>query len=100
MRMPLVSSLPGTTGYDLVRGNLGALVSSGGDYFLATDTCLVNGLLMNSIPDTDQPMSPGEGFWYLTRTRDPIGSGTYDSGYSSQVGLRSEEIDLSGSGCL
>jgi hypothetical protein len=92
-------ALPGATGYDVVRGDLGTLHTSGGDFATATQTCLLNGQLATSVSHDAGNLDPGEGYWYLTRTRDVVGNGTYDSGYSSQVGLRDQEVAGSGVDC-
>ena len=91
-------AVPGSTGYDLVEGDLGALRSSGGDFSTATTACLVNGLLTLNTPHLGTP-APGQGSWYLGRTRDAVGRGTFDSGEPSQVGARDAEIAASGAGC-
>ena len=94
------ASVTGTTGYDLVRGDLTTLRSTMGDFAAATEACVLNGQ-----PDlfydhgTDPVPNAGEGYWYLGRTRDAVGNGTFDSGYSSQVGLRDAEIEASGMAC-
>jgi hypothetical protein len=91
--------LPGATGYDVVRGDLGSLRSTGGDYAAATQTCLQNGQLDTTVSHTGGGLGSGQGYWYLARTRDVVGKGTYDSGYSSQVDLRDQEIVASGVDC-
>ena len=91
--------LPGATGYDVVRGDLGTLQGTGGDYAAATQTCLLNGQAETEVSHTGGSLGSGEGFWYLVRTRDVVGKGTYDSGFSSQVGLRDQEILASGVDC-
>lgn len=93
------AQLPGATGYDLIRGDLGTLVSSGGDFAAATQACLQNGQPNTSISHTLGILAPGQGYWYLSRTRDVVGRGTYDSGFSSQVDLRDQEVLLSGVDC-
>ena len=95
------TSVPGATGYDVVRGALGGLLASRGDFSApGVDlTCLVNGLLVTSTPHAGSP-APGEGFFYLTRSRDPIGAGTYDTGISSQVGRRDAEIGAAPGTCM
>ena len=94
------SAQPGATGYDVVRGDLLELRATGGNFAFSsvTTTCLgpdVNGTL---ISDTD-PLSPGQGFWYLVRARDAGGQGTYDSGAAAQIDRRDDEIVTSGNDC-
>ena len=92
--------VPGTTGYDLVRGDLASLRNTLGDFTAATQTCVLNGQPVTSYThSTDPALSPGEGYWYLSRTRDVIGEGTFDGGYSSQEGRRDAEIEASGVSC-
>ena len=91
--------LPGSTGYDVVRGDLGTLRTTGGDFVAATQTCVLNGQAVTSVSHSGGNLLPGEGFWYLNRTRDVVGKGTYDSGYSAQLGLRDQEIAGSGIDC-
>ena len=90
--------VPGATGYDVVRGDLRTLRETGGNFFLATDSCILAGLPLTSVSQGLPPL-PGEGTWYLTRKRDAIGKGTYDSGSSFQVDLRDDEIAGSGDDC-
>ena len=94
------TSVSGTTGYDLVRGDLMTLLSTEGDYAAATEACVLNGQPDLSYDHaTDPPLGAGEGSWYLARTRDAVGNGTFDSGYSSQEGSRDAEIEASGMAC-
>jgi hypothetical protein len=93
------SALPGATGYDIVRGDLGILRSTGGDFAAATQACVQNGLASTSVLHTSANPAAGQGYWFLGRTRDAIGLGTYDSGHSSQAGLRDPGIAASGVDC-
>ena len=90
--------LPGATGSDTVRGNLGCVVSSGGDFAACTVTCLDDNRTTTSMLDTDS-LTPGQGFWYLIRGQNCGGNGTYNSGGPSQAGLRDAEIAGSGNDC-
>ena len=93
-------SVAGATGYDIVRGDLIALIGSEGDFALSTQACVLNGQPVNSYNHTgDPPLAAGEGYFYLSRTRDAIDRGTYDSGFSSQVDLRDAEVIASGNDC-
>jgi hypothetical protein len=89
----------GATGSDIVRGNLGCLLSAGGDFTACTATCLDDNRTTTSMSDTDS-LTPGQGFWYLVRGQNCGGSGTYDSAGPAQVGLRDVEIAGSGNDCL
>ncbi len=65
------------THYDVVRGPLGALAASGGDFAAATDACLANDTTSLTADDADPP-GAGAGSWYLVRAANGAGSGTYD----------------------
>jgi spore coat protein A len=91
---------PGALGYDVVRGDLGELRASGGNFALSTvtDRCMASftgGTTMNDAT----PLAPGEGFWYLVRSNEGAGNATYDSGSPFQVDYRDDEIALSGNDC-
>jgi hypothetical protein len=88
--------LAGATGYDVVAGDLATLASSGGDYSLATNTCLANNRTATSVTDST---TPGQDVWFLVRGENCGGAGVYESGGAAQVGLRDIEIAGSGSGC-
>jgi len=94
------TSQPGAIGYDVVRGDIGQLIATDGNFAFGTvtRTCLVDDWPGVSYPDPTMPF-PGTGFWYLVRPFDTWGNGTYDSGHSSQVGLRDGEIVASGRDC-
>jgi hypothetical protein len=80
------------TGYDVVRGDMDLLVSSSGDFSVATLECVVN-----DHPTTVYPYSaaPGEGQvdWFLVRRASPSGNGTYGSA------ARDAGVALSGNDC-
>jgi hypothetical protein len=90
---------PSATAYDVVRGDVGQLRASAGDYTQATRGCAANNLrgtellLASDIP-------PGAAEWYLLRTMNCVANGTYDE----SIGLRQEAprdfaIDASASSC-
>lgn len=85
-------------GYDLVRGNLGLLHSSGGNFSSSTTACLANDTTARTWSDSLTP-GPGDGVWYLVRAMNCAGSGTYDSGAPSQIGSRDAEIQTSAGHC-
>ena len=92
------TTLAGATGYDIVRGDLGTLRSSAGDFSLATQECLDDNRTTMSLLFTGTP-AVGEGFWFLVRGVNCGGSGSYDTGEPSQVGGRDSEIVASGNDC-
>jgi hypothetical protein len=91
-------AIAGADRYDVVRGDLGRLVSTDGDFKVATDTCLQNNAPSAAFSDATTPGS-GRGFWYLVRPLSCNQAGTYDSSGRSQVGARDDEIKGSGVAC-
>jgi hypothetical protein len=92
------SSLSQATGYDVVRGDLSILISSGGDFGSATQACLADDLGDTFLSATDAPATDG-GFWYLVRPVNCGGHGSYDSGGPAQVRPRDGGINSSASSC-
>jgi hypothetical protein len=93
------SSTPDTTGYDVVRGILGTLRSTGGNFTLAVDACVANDLGATSMQDAAPPAG-GSGYWYLVRPVNACsGAGTYDSTIPPQQSSRDAEIAASTSAC-
>jgi hypothetical protein len=90
-------TIGGVTAYDLVRGDLGALRSTAGNFGnpTATQLCLANDRVDTYWAQSDQP-SPGQAAWYLLRGTP---GGSYDDGSASQIGSRDAEITASGNGC-
>jgi hypothetical protein len=91
-------AVSGATGYDVVRGNLAQLRSTGGDFTQAVDACLGDNQSATSESDPAVPRS-GDGFFYLVRPVNCGGTGTYDSGGHQQIGKRDSEIDASPRAC-
>ncbi len=78
--------------YDVIRGSLGSLRSSGGDFGTTSPSCLVQ-----ATPDTtiEDPLEPGPslGWYYLVRAVDCDDvAGTWDSGGAGQVGSRDSTL--------
>jgi hypothetical protein len=88
----------GATAYDLISGDLGALINTGGNFGLATQACLDNDLAATSLSVIDIPAT-GSGFWYLARPVGCGGHGTYDSGGARQVRSRDPGINSSLNSC-
>ena len=80
--------------YDVVRGDLGSLRTSGGNFTPATDECVANDVESDNI-DYDLDPALGQGDWFLIRR----GSDTYDTCGIAQVGNRDGEIVFSGQDC-
>jgi cysteine-rich repeat protein len=83
--------------YDLVRGSLSGLRSSGGDFAspATTEACLADNREETFWVHAESP-AVGEGAWYLIRK---AAGGTYDEGVPSQSGSRDAGIASSGNGC-
>jgi hypothetical protein len=86
--------------FDVVKGDLGLLRSSGGDFTVAITSCLEPSAVNPEATDTELPPQGG-GFFYLVR---PVGgdsgTGTYDSCWGpAQVCGRDPEIIASPSDC-
>ena len=90
------SAVAGCTGYDVVRGDLGLLRSTGGDFTTAASSCAANDTVGTSWTDPDLP-APGEGTWYVVRSVQCHSVGTWNSGGPAQQGDRDAEIDASAS---
>jgi len=92
------SSIAGATAYDVIRGDLGILGSSGGDFAASTQACLADDAGATSLSSTDTPPLNG-GSFYLVRAVNCGGHGTYDDGDSSQVGSRDAGVNASPNAC-
>jgi len=92
---PLVA---GATGYDIVRGSIATLRSTGGDYATATEACVAANHTGTTLPYADAP-GMGEAQWLLVRASNCGGAGTYDSGAPEQIGVRDAEIEAAGASC-
>jgi hypothetical protein len=93
--------------FDIVRGDLPVLRSSGGNFTQAldaiapaSDVCMGNDTSQMTIVDTKPDPSPGRGWFYVLR---PVAGcsagGTYDSGGPGQVGGRDAEIAAAANDC-
>jgi hypothetical protein len=90
---------PAAIGYDLVKGDLAALASSGGDFSAAIIDCLVDGGLPSQANDRATPAA-GNAFFYLVRSIGPCAlPGSYDSGGPAQAGPRDAGIDAAALAC-
>jgi len=87
----LWGAVAGAQTYDVVRGLLGLLRGTGGDFTASLSGCLGNDLPGTSVVDPDAP-GAGDGFWHLVRGAHCGGGGTYDEASPGQVGTRDGEI--------
>jgi len=85
---------PPATVYDVVRGNLGTLRATGGDYRVATEECVADAVAADSVPFQISP-PPGVGYWFLVRTE----GGSYDAWDSTPAAPRDAEIDVAPASC-
>ena len=92
------SPVPGVTAFDVVRGSLNALLSSGGSYVASTLECVADSIEDHQLIHADSP-GPGEGVWFLVRGVTVTGNGTYDSGDFGQFRSRDLGIGSSGDDC-
>jgi hypothetical protein len=99
----------GALAYDLIRGDLGTLRSSGGDFQAAIDAlpaeeggCLANDTSALLLLDPHGPPASGEGTFTLLRpaiVECPTQHGTVDDGSPSQVQARDLEIEAAALTC-
>lgn len=91
-------AVPGAVAYDIVRGDLGTLRGTSGDFAQATSACLADDHPSTTFDYSADPAVPGEGFWILIR---PVGSsaaGSYDDG-PALIASRDPGIEASSSAC-
>ena len=86
------------TGFDVVRGDLPVLVSSGGDFTNSTLDCLADDYPATSIANGDAP-GIGDGYWYLVREVRSGGPASYTSEGAGELPGRDAEIVASGADC-
>lgn len=92
-------AISGAEVYDVVKGDLDTLLSSGGDFSASITACVENNSADTQSSDTDQP-DPGQGFYYLVRLEFCDGlKGTYDTHSSTQQESRDTEIEASSYKC-
>jgi hypothetical protein len=92
------TTLATATSYDVTRGVLSSLSSSGGDFTPSVDACVANDQAGTTVADA-VPAPPDDGFWYLVRGNNCGGPGSYDEGVASQSGSRDAEIGASALAC-
>ncbi len=91
------TTVPGSTGYDVVQGRLTPL-SETGSLSSSVSACLADDDAGTSIDDPEIPMLGG-GFWYLVRPRNCGGPGTFDTMGPSQEAPRDGQIAQSPDAC-
>jgi len=93
------NAVSGAIGYDVVKGDLGTLRSSGGDFSAATEACVIDNDGGLTLGYTETPASPGEGHWILVRAVTDTGPLTYQALAGIQAGMRDEEISAAAAAC-
>jgi hypothetical protein len=93
------NAVPGSIGYDVVRGDLGTLRATGGDFTAATSSCMEDDVAGTTLGYTDTPTSSREGHWVLIRSVAGDGPLTYQTLAGIQEGLRDEEINAAVDTC-
>ena len=89
----------GATTYDVVKGDLNLLRSTGGGFTAALTGCLEDGGTDLEAVDPFGP-APGNGFFYLVRGMSLCGEpGSWDSGGASQTVPRDTSVNSSPSSC-
>lgn len=94
----LWTSVAGAMAYDIVRGDIDILLSSGGNFTLSTNSCVDNDVSSTELSYTEMP-APGQGHWFLVRGVSSSGPMTYQTLAGNQVGLRDEEISIAIDSC-
>jgi hypothetical protein len=84
--------------YDVVRGDVATLRTTGGNFTSATQQCLANDVAGSTISFTANP-SVGNAWWILVRGSNCLAKGSYDEVGAGQVGLRDAEIAASPAAC-
>lgn len=92
------TALTAATAYDVVRGGLGELRSSGGSFASSTLDCVANDLSAVALDSAVDPTA-GSGFWLLVRGTNCGGAGSFDEPAGSQSGNRDPGIAASGAAC-
>jgi len=92
------TAVPSAISYDVVRGQLSTLRSTGGNYTPATLACLANGTT-GTIANESMDPPAADAFFHLLRANFSGGPGTYDEGNPKQVGSRDAEIAASANAC-
>jgi hypothetical protein len=90
-------AVSGASAYDLLRGDDGTLVTTGGNFSQAVTSCLADNTAGLSATDAAVPQS-GAAFFYLLRAVN-CGGGSWEGGDPAQVGVRGPSIAASPLAC-
>ena len=86
------------SGYDIVKGDLIDLHATMGDFAATTTACTVDDTPGPPFPDAEMPVV-GQGNWFVVRSVNCGGNGTYDTASPFQIGSRDVEINASPFSC-
>ncbi|MFN7967008.1 MAG: hypothetical protein U0V87_15105, partial [Acidobacteriota bacterium] len=84
--------------HDVLRGDVGLLLSNNGNFTLATQQCLASQTTATTLPFTSAPPA-GSAWWLLVRARNCQFAGTYNEGNNSQAATRDPGIAASPAAC-
>ena len=90
------NAVAGDAAYDIVRGDISSLRSTGGDF--ATGSCDENDVAGTTY-EIPSATPHGLGLWYLVRAESVCGHGSYNETVPSQVQSRDAEITAGGNAC-
>ena len=88
----------GASSFEMVRGELATLQTTGGNFAAATTSCVAGGVPAPPIVEAQLP-ALGTGFWYLVRSSNCRGDSSYEDGSPSTVGARDAGIQASAGAC-
>jgi hypothetical protein len=91
------STVSGASAYDVLRGDAGTLVSSGGNFSQAVTACLADNMAGLNTTDATVPQA-GAAFFYLLRAVN-CGGGSWEAGDPAQVAPRGPSIAASPLAC-
>lgn len=92
------SQVPGAIAFDVIRGDLGVLLATGGDFSQSTETCVGNNVPGSTLTYSEVP-PPDTGKWFLVRGVSLSGPMTWQTLAGPQTGLRDAEIAAAGASC-
>ncbi|ANM31291.1 hypothetical protein ABI59_19500 [Acidobacteria bacterium Mor1] len=91
------TEIVGALGYDVIRGDLDGLLSTGGNFSTSVESCLANDTVNRTWPHGADPL-PGAAWFYLVRGELASGALTYDV-IGGQVAPRDASIEASPNAC-
>ena len=93
------TSVPGADGYSVVRGGLGELRATTGDWGAATEACLAPATTATTLALPAGNPPSGDAWWYLTRARVCTQDGSWDDGGPAQAAPRDPGLNGAPLGC-